>query len=71
MIFTVKFLVYLRVLDPEIRAKIDNARATLKQRLRKLRSESVRQRQKNNLCHLRELNLIRRSETKLIRLRMM
>ena len=53
MIITVKFLVYLRVLDSEICAKIDNARAGLNQRFGKFRSESMRKREKNNLCHLR------------------
>src|SRR5439155_10704739 len=62
LIITVKFLVYLRVLDSEICAKIDNARASLNYRFGKFRSEAVRQREKNNLCHLRELRRIRRAE---------
>jgi hypothetical protein len=71
MIVTVKFPVCLRILDSKVRAKINNARATLKQRFGKFRSESMRQREKNNLCHLRELRWIRRGETKLMRLLMM
>jgi hypothetical protein len=67
MIITVKFLVYLRVLDSEICAKIYDARAALKQRLGEFRSESVRQRQKNNFCDLRELHRIRRAEAKVTR----
>src|SRR5260370_29755500 len=67
MIITVKFLVNLRVLDSEICAKIDNACASLNYRFGKFRSESVRQREKNNLCNLRELHRIRRAEAEVPR----
>ena len=55
MIVAIKFLINSRVFCPEIRAKIDNARAGRQQWLGKLGSESVREYEKDKTGFARDL----------------
>ena len=55
----VKFMVNVGVFDPEIGAKIDNARAGGQKRLGKFGGEPVRQREKDNAGLTRDLFYVR------------
>ena len=67
MIVTVKFLVTLRALQPEIRAQINHHAARVDQRHRELRRHAMRQRQEDNLRLLREQLRVRLSEAQAAR----
>ena len=54
MFVSVKFVVNLGALEPEIRAQVDDLAALLEQGNGKFRRDTMWQREKNNLCNLRK-----------------
>jgi hypothetical protein len=62
MLMSVKFAVDRGILDPEIGAQIDYARAGVQERLRELDRDPVRQREENDLRCFRDLSRRRIAE---------